>query len=124
LVLQVVEEFTRTTLIDINLSGVVSLVQFLIVVHRVNVEINVVIFETPALIYFFLKKNTLEKQLHSYIHFENKNITISQKTTVMLLGATRDRPTNEGWDVNLGVLLDIVGGNSDVRTKRRTESFL
>jgi hypothetical protein len=62
--------------------------------------------------------------LHNYIHFENKNITISQKTTVMLLGTTGNGPTNEGWDVNLGVLLDIIGGNSNVRTKRRTESFL
>lgn len=94
--LHVVEELTRTTLVDVNMVGLVSLVQLFVVIHGINVEINVLAIETPRLI-------------------------IDQQTTIVGLAGARDLPTNERWDVDLGVLLDVVGSNSNIRTKRSTE---
>jgi hypothetical protein len=49
-ILHVVEKLARSTFIDINAVDVMLRVQVLVVLHGIDVEINVVTLETPALI--------------------------------------------------------------------------
>ena len=49
--LKVVLKLAVTTFVDVDLGDSVLLIQLFVVVHFVDVEINMVGFETPALIY-------------------------------------------------------------------------
>ena len=49
--LKVVKKFAVTTFVDVDLGDSVLLIQLFVIIHFVDVEINMVGFETPALIY-------------------------------------------------------------------------
>lgn len=95
----IVKEFTRSTFINVYFGDRMSLIQSLIIVHRINIEIDMFTTETPTLI-------------------------IYQQTAIVFLARTRNLPTNKRRHIDLGVLFNIVRSNGNIRAKRCIISYI